>query len=174
MSNLLKIMLVSVTICILPKYILYGQASLNAHASAEVIQALTATESAALNFGRFSPESSGGEIRLSPDGIRSSTGSVSLGGGLYNPAIFNISGQPDFNVVVNLPTTPILLTNSSNGKTMQITNWVSIPASSASGIKIQTSGLLTLNVGATLKVGTMNDNPVGLYSGTYTVTFSYN
>lgn len=148
--------------------------SINGHASAEVIQALTASESAALNFGRFSPEAAGGEIRLSPDGIRSSTGSVSLGGGLYNPAIFNISGQPDFNVVVNLPTTPILITNNSNGKTMQILNWVSIPASSSTGIKIQSSGVITLNVGATLKVGNMNDNPVGLYNGTYAVTFSYN
>lgn len=152
----------------------YAQTSINAHASAEVIQALTATEGAALNFGRFSPESAGGEIRLSPDGIRSSTGSVALGGGLYNPAIFNISGQPDFNVVVNLPSAPVLLANSSNGKTMQVINWESIPASSASGIKIQSSGQLTLNVGATLKVGNMNDNPVGLYNGTYAVTFSYN
>lgn len=152
----------------------YAQTSVNGHASAEVIQALTASETAALNFGRFSPESAGGEIRLSPDGIRSTTGSVSLGGGLYNPAIFNISGQPDFNVVVNLPSAPILLTNNANGKTMQVINWISIPATSSTGIKIQSSGLLTLNVGATLKVGTMNDNPVGLYNGTYAITFSYN
>jgi len=153
---------------------IYSQVSINAHASAEVIQALIASETAALNFGRFSPEAAGGEIRLSPEGIRSSTGSVSLGGGLYNPAIFNVSGQPDFNLVVNLPANPILLTNSTNGKTMQIYNWVSIPAISSSGIKIQSSGLLTLNVGATLKVGSMNDNPVGMYNGTYAVTFSYN
>lgn len=151
-----------------------SQTSINAHASAEVIQALTASETAALNFGRFSPEAAGGEIVLSPDGIRSTTGSVSLGAGLYNPAIFNISGQPDFNVVVNLPTGPILLTNSSSGKTLQVINWTSVPATSSTGIKIQSSGLLTLNVGATLKVGNMNDNPVGLYNGTYAVTFSYN
>lgn len=152
----------------------FSQTNLNAHASAEVIQVLTATETAAINFGRFSPEAAGGEIKLSPDGVRSTTGSVSLGGGLYNPAIFNISGQPDFNVVVNLPTTPILLTNNANGKTMQVINWTSIPASSSTGIKIQSSGIITLNVGATLKVGSMNDNPVGLYNGTYAVTFSYN
>lgn len=174
MKKISIILFLNITIILLSNGSLFAQTSINAHASAEVIQALTASESAALNFGRFSPESVGGEIRLSPDGIRSTTGSVSLGGGLYNPAIFNISGQPDFNVVVNLPSTPILLTNSSNGKTMQITNWVSIPASSASGIKIQSNGMITLNVGATLKVGTMNDNPVGMYNGTYAVTFSYN
>lgn len=164
----------SLVIILLCTNVSFSQMSINAHASAEVIQALTATESAALNFGRFSPESAGGEIKMSPDGTRTSTGSLALGAGLYNPAIFNISGQPDFNVVLNLPTVPVLLTNNANGKTMQVINWESIPESSASGIKIQSSGILTLNVGATLKVGNMNDNPVGLYNGTYAVTFSYN
>lgn len=151
-----------------------AQASVNAHASAEVIQALTATETSTLNFGRFSPESAGGEIRLSPDGIRSATGSVAMGGGLYNPAIFYLTGQPDFSVTINLPAIPVLLTNSANGKTMVVSNWESIPSANGSGVKILNSGLLTLNVGATLKVGNMNDNPVGLYSGTYAITFAYN
>ena len=151
----------------------YAQLSITAHASAEVIQALAATEGSPLNFGRFSPESSGGEIRLSPDGIRSTTGSVSLSGGLYNPASFSLSGQPDFSIVVNLPSAPILLTNAANGKTMSVINWESIPAVNSS-IKISSSGALTLNVGATLRVGNMVDNPVGMYSGTYIITFSYN
>lgn len=151
----------------------YGQVSVTAHASAEVIQALAATEGSALNFGRFSPESTGGEIRLTPDGVRSSTGSVSLSGGLYNPASFNLSGQPDFSIVVNLPVAPVLLTNITNGKTMTVINWESIPSVSSS-IKIPSSGVLTLNVGATLRVGNMVDNPVGMYSGTYVITFSYN
>lgn len=150
-----------------------AQVSITAHASAEVIQALAATEGSALNFGRFSPQSTGGEIRLSPDGVRSSTGSVSLSGGLYNPASFFLSGQPDFSIAVNLPTAPILLTNTANGKTMTVINWESIPAISSS-VKILSSGVLTLNVGATLRVGNMIDNPVGMYSGTYVVTFSYN
>lgn len=153
--------------------VVFAQVSVTAHASAEVIQALTATEGSALSFGRFSPESSGGEIRLSPDGVRSSTGSVSLSGGQYNPASFYLSGQPDFSIVVNLPSAPVLLTNTANGKTMTVTDWESIPAVSSS-IKILSGGTLTLNVGATLRVGNMIDNPVGLYSGTYIITFSYN
>lgn len=151
----------------------FAQASVTAHASAEVIQALAATEGSALNFGRFSPESTGGEIRLSPDGVRSSTGSVTLSGGLYNPASFYLTGQPDFSIVVNLPTAPVLLTNTANGKIMTVTNWESIP-SVGSTIKILSSGVLTVNVGATLRVGNMVDNPVGQYSGTYVLTFSYN
>jgi len=150
-----------------------AQVSITAHASAEIIQALAATEGSALNFGRFSPESSGGEIRLTPDGIRTSTGSVTLSGGLYNPASFNLSGQPDFSIIVNLPPAPVILTNSANGKSMTVIDWVSIPSASSS-VKILNSGILTLNVGATLRVGNIVDNPVGMYSGTYVVTFSYN
>ena len=150
-----------------------AQASVTAHASAEVIQALAATEGSALNFGRFSPESAGGEIRLSPDGVRSSTGTVALSGGLFNPASFFLTGQPDFSIVINLPVGPALLTNSVNGKTMSVLNWESIPSTGTS-VKIQSSGVLSVNVGATLRVGNMVDNPVGLYSGTYVITFSYN
>jgi hypothetical protein len=168
-SSFLALMLISV--CLTSN--LRAQSSVTAHASAEVIQALAATEGSVLNFGRFSPESSGGEIRLSPDGVRSSTGSVALSGGLYNPATFYLSGQPDFSIVVNLPSAPVLLTNVANGKNMTVINWESIP-SVGSSIRILSSGALTLNVGATLRVGNIIDNPVGLYSGTYIVTFSYN
>lgn len=173
---MIKSLLISITLTLTTMLLalsVYGQVSVTAHASAEVIQALAATEGSALNFGRFSPESTGGEIRLTPDGVRSSTGSVSLSGGLYNPASFNLSGQPDFSIVVNLPAAPVLLTNITNGKTMTVINWESIPSVSSS-IKIPSSGVLTLNVGATLRVGNMVDNPVGMYSGTYVITFSYN
>lgn len=173
MNKRLNISLVLTLVMFFPALNSYAQVSLTAHASAEVIQALAATEGSVLNFGRFSPESSGGEIRLSPDGVRTSTGSVALSGGLYNPASFYLSGQPDFSIVVNLPTAPVLLTNTANGKTMTVINWESIP-SVGSSIKILSSGVLTLNVGATLRVGNMVDNPVGMYSGTYVVTFSYN
>jgi hypothetical protein len=32
----------------------------------------------------------------------------------------------------------------------------------------------TVYVGATLDVGTLNDNPVGIYTGSYTITFDFN
>lgn len=150
-----------------------AQVSINAQATAEVIQSLTVTEGTALNFGRFSPESSGGEVRLSPDGVRSSTGSVVLGGGLYNPATFFLSGQPDYAVNISLPDGPVMLTNSASGQTMEITDWESSIAS-LSEINLPTNGLLNLSIGATLRVGVMSENPVGIYSGTYTITFSYN
>lgn len=151
----------------------HAQTSISAHATAEVIQALTATEVATLNFGRFSPENAGGEIRLSPDGSRSASGTVALGGGSYNAAIFYLTGHNDVTVTISLPASSAMLTNSTNGKTMEVNSWETFP-SVGSGAGILTKGLLALNVGATLKVGNTKDNPVGIYSGTYVITFSYN
>ncbi len=152
---------------------LNAQGSVTARSSAEVITSISALEGAVLNFGRFSPQEAGGEIIISPDGSRYSSGTVVLGGGLYNQAIFYITGQPEYNVAISLPTMPTMLTNLLNGKTMQVHKWTSSP-SLESQITLPTSGALNLNMGATLKVGDFNENPVGIYSGTYIITFSYN
>lgn len=152
---------------------LRAQASVTAKATAEVITALAATERASLNFGRFSPEAEGGEIRLTPDGSRAATGSVVLSGGSYNPAVFYITGQNEATVTISLPTAPAILINTETGKTMEVDNWTSNPGAGL-GTGVLTDGWLNLNVGATLKVGPRSSNPVGIYSGTYTVTFSYN
>lgn len=152
---------------------LNAQSSVTAHATAEVIMALSATETAQLNFGRFSPEISGGEVKLSPEGVRTATGTVALSGGTYNAAIFVLTGQNNASVSIVIPTAPALLSNSETGKTMQVTDWESYPVAGTNAAVLN-NGLLNLNVGATLKVGTRNDNPVGIYSGTYSITFSYN
>jgi hypothetical protein len=36
------------------------------------------------------------------------------------------------------------------------------------------NGFQIVYVGATLKVGTLIDNPVGIYTGVYTITFDFN
>ena len=150
-----------------------AQASVSAHATAEVIQALTATETAELNFGRFSPETAGGEVKLTPKGVRSSSGTVALSGGTHNAASFYITGQYDATVSVTLPAGPAILTNNISAKTMEVNNWESFPTAGL-GVGVLNNGSLAVNVGATLKVGNMIDNPVGIYTGTYAITFSYN
>lgn len=152
----------------------WAQMNVNAHASAQVIETIMAREIEPLNFGKFSPETYGGIIILSPNGVRTSLGNISLIGGFYNPAIFYITGQPNFNINVNLPNIPILLTNKSNGKIMIIENWESTPNINKLETKILNNGTFILNVGARLKVGPMIDNPPGIYSGEYIITFLYN
>ena len=56
---------------------------------------------------------------------------------------------------------------------MMVSGWESVPPAGI-GAGVLASGSLAVNVGATLTVGNMNDNPVGLYAGTYAITFAYN
>lgn len=157
----------------IPAQKIQAQASVSAHATAEVILALTATEKAALNFGRFSPETTGGLIILTPDGVRSSSGTIALSGGTHNAASFYITGQYDATVTIIIPSAPAVLTNSVSSKTMEVSNWESFPAAGI-GVGVLIGESLAVNIGATLKVGNMIDNPVGIYAGTYAITFSYN
>lgn len=150
-----------------------SQGTVNGTATAEIIEALRAAEIATLNFGRFSPESSGGEIRITPQGVRTTAGTVSLSGGQYNPASFQLAGQSDATVTITLPQGSITLTNPTTGKSMEVYNWETNNISSI-GTGVLTKGQLILNVGATLRVGTVADNPVGQYAGSYVITFSYN
>lgn len=150
-----------------------AQASITAQAFAEVIAALTATETSQLNFGRFSPEEQGGQISLSPQGERNASGTLVLSGGSHNAANFQITGQTDATFSITLPSTPAILRNVSNAKTMTVSGWESVPPAGI-GAGVLAGGSLAVNVGATLTVGNMNDNPVGIYSGTYSIVFAYN
>jgi hypothetical protein len=150
-----------------------AQASVTATATAQVIAALTATETAQLNFGRFSPETEGGAIIITPEGVRTAQGTVILGGGAHNSASFYITGEYDATFSVTLPSGPATLTNILNAKTMQVSNWQSYPAPGV-GLGKLTGGAMTVHVGAVLNVGDMYANPVGIYTGVYAITFSYN
>lgn len=140
---------------------------------AEIISAFTATETSQLNFGRFSPGPFGGQIVLSPASTISVLGSVNKGAGSHNAASFYVSGDMDAAYTISLPTTPIVLKHTSDEKTMVVEGWESIP-SQDNGAGMLHEGFQEVFVGATLKVGPLSFNPVGLYIGSYTITFDFN
>jgi hypothetical protein len=150
-----------------------AQASVSARVFAQVIAAITATETSQLNFGPFSPETSGGEILIHPQGGRSANGTVILVSGANNPASFYITGENDATYSITLPDAPVTITNLNSSKTMVVTEWKSIPPA-GKGAGALHGGSQIINIGATLKVGTAFDNPTGIYMGTYTITFDYN
>ncbi len=151
----------------------YAQASVNARMFAEVIEALTATENSQLSFGKFSPETNGGAIRLSPEGIRSASGNVVLSGGGHSAGSFIITGEDQATYSITLPVGQSVLTNVSSSKVMVVTNWESIPPPGI-GVGGLNGGSQEVKVGATLMVGSMTENPKGIYMGTYLITFAYN
>jgi len=150
-----------------------AQVTIVGHITAEVVSSLTATETLQLSFGQFSSEAAGGQIILTPQGIRSSTGTVNVIGGMHNQGSFFVTGEPDALISIQLPSGSTTLTNSANSGTMTVTSWVSDP-SPQRNVTIPSSGAQPINVGATLIVGTIQNNPVGLYAGTYNITFNYN
>lgn len=149
------------------------QASASGHVFAEVITAFSAVESSQMNFGRFSPGPYGGQLVLTPQGTISVLGSVVKGTGIHNAASFYVTGDSYSSFSITLPKSPSILTNISNAKTMLVSSWASVPAPGPGGGTLE-DGFQTVFVGATLEVGTMNDNPVGIYTGTYNITFDFN
>ena len=151
----------------------WAQASVTAQAFAEVIEALTATETAQLNFGRFSPGVAGGEVIISPDGVKSAQGSVMLSEGTSSPGRFTITGAPDATFSIQLPEGPVQLLHQNSNQTMTVNEWTSDPlAGNSSGTLNE--GFEIISVGASLVVGSIENNPVGIYTGSFSLTFAYN
>jgi len=173
MKKLMLLFLGIALFFVIPVQKVQAQASITAQAFAEVIAGLTATETSQLNFGRFAPQEQGGQVHISPQGIRYATGTLALSGGTFNPASFHITGEDGASFTINLPTIPSVLTNITSSKTMLVGQWESIPPAGLDSGVLE-GGSLAVNVGATLTVGSMNDNPVGIYTGTYTIIFAYN
>ncbi len=146
--------------------------SASGHVIAEIIPIFSATETSQLNFGRFSPGPEGGKIILTPQGTVSLVGSIFKGPGTINPASFNVTGDADAVYSITLPSGPVILKHSSDAKTMIVEDWVSVPAAGIGTGKLQ-DGFQTVFVGATLKVGSLKDNPVGIYTGSYNITFDF-
>jgi hypothetical protein len=143
------------------------------HVIAEIIPVFSASETSQLNFGKFSPGPQGGMIILTPQSTISVIGSVFKGIGSHNAASFYVSGDANAAYSISLPTSPVILTHTSNAKTMLMQDWISVPQQGIGTGTLQ-EGFQVVYVGATLKVGTLYDNPVGIYTGTYTVTFDFN
>lgn len=147
-----------------------AQSTVSAEVFAEIISALTAQENQPLSFGRFSPEATGGSIVISPDGIRQSTGEVIPTGVGFGPASFFVTGQLQAQFEVILPTGPVYIFREGGNESMAVLDFT---LDNESGIWVLEDGTRVVNLGATLEVGSMEQNPTGMYSGTYSIIFLY-
>lgn len=175
MKKLTLIFVAISTLLALPAKQVFSQdrAVATAQASATIIIPLTATEAAQLNFGRFFPGDQGGTIAISPTGDVSTSSTVVADASPRNPGSFFVSGEIDATFSIALPEGPATLTHASDSKTMVVSNWVTIPEKTDTGIKLE-GGSQTVLIGATLQVGSLDDNPKGVYTGSYQITFAYN
>ncbi|MGC9354128.1 MAG: DUF4402 domain-containing protein, partial [Mariniphaga sp.] len=65
-----------------------------------------------------------------------------------------------------------VLVHQQSGNTMQVTGWISDP--SPGDAANLADGSRVVSIGATLNIGNMEENPVGMYAGTFVLTFAYN
>lgn len=149
------------------------QASTTAHVFAKVFTAITSVKTSHKNTGHFSPGSFDGKLVNSPKGILSVDGDIDKGGDINYSTSFDVSGNSNTAFAISVPKSPIMLTHTTDSKTLVVSNWktVSLPTSRKGASPAEHK---TVNLDATLKLGTANENPVGYYSGSYTITFGFN
>lgn len=136
-------------------------------ANATVVAPLQITHNsgAALSFGMFTA-GTGGTVTVSQAGAASITGDIGLvTGGTVSADAFTISGGPSRTFTLSASTGNFV--TSSVSATAKMPLAVSIPTSGT----LSAAGTFALNVGGTLTVAA--NQAAGAYTGTYTVTVTY-
>ena len=139
-------------------------------ARAEVLSSIGLTAVNPLEFGGLSSGASGTVI-LTPLGIRTATGGVTLLATNITPtaASYTMTGAMNTLYFITLPTTPQIITRVGNSATMSVQTFTcSYPTLSH---LIDVSGTDAFTVGATLVVGASQLS--GTYTGSFDVTVAY-
>lgn len=131
-----------------------------------------------LHFGDILPSTVAGQVRVTPDGVRTATGGVTLiGNGDQQPARFAGMGTYNRTVRIRLASNSIQLTGP--GAPMTVTqfeigstpNTVILSTAPTNFLIGSTTGMFNFPVGARLNVNA-NQAP-GSYSGTIAITLEY-
>ncbi|NML38760.1 DUF4402 domain-containing protein [Chitinophaga sp. G-6-1-13] len=157
------------------KAVAQTSATATANASATVITPIAIVKTLDLNFGILASSPIPGTLKLSPAGVRTTTGGVSTLSttGTVTPAIFSVTGESGFTYAITLPLIPVVLNHTTlPGAFMLAAAFTSSPSVITGGVL--TGGSQALNVGATLFVGP--NQPSGLYTTNipFPVTVNYN
>lgn len=153
-----------------------ASASTTANASATIIQPITIASSSNLAFGTIVRPSSGSStITVSNAGTRTvgTGGAVGLNSGTTpSSATFTVTGEGGQSISVTVPAT-ITLSSGANQLTVTTTNNMTGSASSQTlSNSLGTAGTLDVKIGGSITVS--STTPSAAYSGTFTVSASYN
>jgi hypothetical protein len=150
---------------------LNAQARSTASITAEVVYPNSAAAESQLSFGHCAPGPEGGQVQLKPNGEISTKGSIIMIDNDYSPARFYITGIQDQAFSISLSEGPTILSHEGSKNTILVHGWDSNPSAHETW-KLD-DGALDVNVGAVLDVNNMNDNPMGVYTGFYSIIFNY-
>lgn len=151
----------------------FAQVSATATASATIVAPITITKMVDMNFGNVAVNAVAGTVVLTPAGVRSTTGGVTLpaNAGTVAAASFTVGGQGNFTYSITLPAAATTISSGAN--TMTVDTWSSNPTVIAGGT-LNAGGTETLLVGGTLNVNA--NQAAGAYTSAvpFTVTVNYN
>jgi len=135
---------------------------------ADFLTAISLSQNTDLRFGDVIKSATAGTVMLTPTGVRTQTGGVTLGFMTPSgPATFTVTGDPNVTYAITLPSS--ITINGPGGATLTVSSVTSAP--NATGL-LDGSGQQTLAVAGTLNVaGNQQD---GAYTGTFNVTVAYN
>lgn len=137
-------------------------ATATATARAQVIQPVTVTRTADLDFGAIVAGTNASTVAVTPAGVRNCGSSLTCTG-TVTAAGFNVVGAAGQTVQITTDAS-VSLTSGSNSMTAALNN----PTSSL----VLAAGNNPFNVGGTLSVGA--NQAAGAYVGSFTVTVNYN
>ena len=147
-----------------------AQVTKTATASATIVAPIGLVKTVDLDFGNVAVSAALGTVAMSPAGVRTPLGGVTLPATAGSPAAasFTVTGTSGYTYSITLPL--VATTVAFGAFNMSVDTWTSNP----SGTGTLVAGTQTLNVGATLHVAG-NQNP-GLYTSAvpFSVTVNYN
>ena len=129
-------------------------------------RAITLANTGGLNFGKVLPYGSAGNVYVSVNGVGSASNAFISDATNVRASSWDVTGIPGAPYAVTLPTS-VVISNGSENMTVG-----SFSRSGASQLYLDAAGNNSFTVGARLSVGA--NQPVGVYTGTFNVTVSYN
>lgn len=161
-----KFRLIVAALSILATVSVSGQITVTGTAVTEIVKLATVKEEFQMNLGRFSTTDEGGSVTMLPEGTRLSAGSVVLQEGFASQGIFVVSGSDATSLNVLLPMTPVPLYHFHSASSIYLENWTKEVSRTESGSR-------KINIGATLRLKSVEANPAGIYTGKYQINILF-
>ena len=147
-------------------------ASTSANSSITVYQPISIAKDRNLEFGRVvRPSSGAGSVTIANDGTRTPAGGVVGLTSTTSAAGFTVTGEGASLVAISIPAT-FQLMNGAVPLTVTTTNDLATPASTALSGSLGGTGTKSFNVGGSVPI--TDTTASGAYSGSFTVTATYN
>lgn len=138
---------------------------------AEIVPQIAVNQIQQMSFGQFTPLGNGGTVIVTPQGKRTTNGTIVVTDNPVHQGIFSVSGTQDNKLNVILPNSPIYIYHQNGVNFMSVNNWtLEMP----NGGNSETGKDFVVNIGASITIGSLETNPIGFYMGTYPVVFFYN